>query len=114
MGVRDCLKGAGGAVRTRDTSPCQTPAEVWQERCTFRRNCVGPKARYSARLTRPAPGPQPDWMTLLTTREFERSYPGAPIESPVGLLILVRVPERAVVNRVHADTAVIAPAIQSR
>src|SRR5207248_10862486 len=42
----------------------------------------------------------------------ERSDVGAPVERAVHLLVLVRVPERAVVARVHLKRRVVAPPAQ--
>src|SRR5512140_2166534 len=45
-------------------------------------------------------------------REFERGNPSAPIKRSASLQILIRKPERAVVNGVNAQTGVISPAAQ--
>ena len=50
-------------------------------------------------------------LPLLTGRELKRGDPRAPIECAIALQILVGVPEGAVVRRIHADAAVIAPTV---
>src|SRR5664279_5115176 len=45
-------------------------------------------------------------------RELERRDPGAPVPRTVGLQVLARVPEGAVVHRVDGHGAVVTPAVQ--
>src|SRR5437879_3177047 len=45
--------------------------------------------------------------------ELERRYLRAPVEGPARLLVLIRVPEGAVVGRVDAHGRVVAPAAES-
>lgn len=49
---------------------------------------------------------------LLTAVYFERANAGVPIERAVGGEVLVRVPERAVVDGVDGHGAVISPAVE--
>src|SRR5438445_7940203 len=51
--------------------------------------------------------------TLVAGGELERSQPGVPVEVAVGRNVLIRVPERAIVNWVDGDAGVIAPASDS-
>ena len=44
---------------------------------------------------------------LMAIRELDRRYAGAPVELPVARQIFRRVPESAVVKRIHSHTAVV-------
>src|ERR1700745_1005823 len=46
---------------------------------------------------------------LMAIRELDGRYAGAPVELPVARQIFRRIPERAVVKRIHSHTAVISP-----
>src|SRR5204863_9688544 len=49
-----------------------------------------------------------------TRREPERADPGAPVERAVRLQVLIRVPERAVVDWINGHRAVVTPTRQVR
>ena len=51
--------------------------------------------------------------SLIAIAELDLAYASAPIKRPALLQVLGRVPHSAVVNRVNAQAAVIAPAVQA-
>src|SRR5260370_18196797 len=54
----------------------------------------------------------PPWPRCLAAGELEGDDACTPVERTGGGQILVRVPEGAVIDRVNADAAVVAPAVQ--
>ena len=75
---------------------------------------IGPPSRPSLAHRRQAPTELPTSQNgrtplLLARVELKRSDSGAPVEATASLVVLLRVPESAVIVRINRHTTVIAP-----
>ena len=52
-----------------------------------------------------------EFVSLVASLELKRVQVCAELEAPVGFVILLRVPERAVIDRIDCHAAVISPSI---